>query len=278
VRCAVCGLRFANPQPSDEELDAIYDAGYYSAFGFDTGGGLAYRHMKRARFDRLLECVEAYCAPHRLLDVGSGLGDLLSVATRRGWEAIGVEPNPFAAQIAEQFVAATTLCASIEQACLRQESFDVVTCADVLEHLRRPDRMLREAARLLRPGGLTLITTVDVESRTARALRQRWPHYHRDHLWYFSRATLRRLVTASGFDVLVCCRAKKVFALRYILEILAHATNLRIARRIARLALRSCPRRLLDCLFTMREGILLIARKPEVPSPANSDFAAQGPQ
>ena len=261
--CQDCGLRQARPQPSDAELARVYDDDYYKTFGFDPLSAGRYRTMKQASFDRLLEVAERHFRIGRLLDVGSALGDLLAAAIRRGWDVRGVEPIPFAASRADEVAPGATFTGTLEEMDPAEQGFDLVTCVDVIEHLRRPDQTLSRMYRCLRPGGGALIATNDVEDARSRTMGPRWPHYHVDHLWYFSQRTLSALAEAAGFEVVSVQRARKIFNLSYVLGILAHSPNHRALQRFARIALRTVPEPLLRLLLPpVQEGFLLLARRP----------------
>src|SRR6516225_5742667 len=58
VTCCGCGLTYADPQPTDGDLAAIYDAEYYAPFGYDPERQSLYRGMKQAWFWRLLSMAE----------------------------------------------------------------------------------------------------------------------------------------------------------------------------------------------------------------------------
>jgi len=266
-QCTRCGLALANPQPSRAELAAIYDEDYYRTFGHDAVGAAGYHRMKEVRFSRLLEVAERHFPVGRLLDVGSALGELLVVGRRRGWRPQGVEPNGYAVGVANQALPGATFHGTIEDYVVRHSGFDLVTCLDVLEHVRRPDQHLRRIHDLLWPGGGLLVTTIDVSSFPACLLGHRWWHYHRDHLWYFSRTSLVALARDAGLEVVTCCRARKIFDMHYILEILARTPNSGLLRRASRAALAVLPRRVLTQIFSLPEGLLLIARRPVRSSP-----------
>src|SRR5207249_10956114 len=107
-------------------------------------------------------------------------------------------------------------CGTILDLARTRAQFDVITMWDVIEHLPDPAGALETMRRLLRPGGLLAISTMDVDAPVARLLGRRWPWYMQMHLWYFSRRTLTRMVQASGYDVIGIRRHCRVVRLGYV--------------------------------------------------------------
>jgi SAM-dependent methyltransferase len=75
--------------------------------------------------------------------------------------------------------------------------FDVVLMGDVIEHLLSPSALMGTVARILRPGGAVLISTPDISGWAARLLQVKPV----EHLYYFDRSTLERLVRSAGLEV-----------------------------------------------------------------------------
>lgn len=224
ARCLSCGLGFADPQPDEEQLDEIYNANYFAAFGFTDEDRESYRRLKRCWSAQLLAAAERHVPVGRLLDVGSGLGDLLVEGRRRGWSVRGLERNPFAVAQAETSLPGVTCCGGIEESPSfpgADAGFDVITCIEVFEHLRRPLTALRQFREWLRPGGILVLTTIHAASLAARILGWRWFHYHRDHLWYFRPLHLCRLARAAGLEIVECRTPLKWFHLEYVCEIMS---------------------------------------------------------
>jgi len=201
VRCGACGLVYVWPQPTPDELEAFYSSGGYHAEVDE-----AERHHS---FARRLAQIEAL-APRRgrVLDVGCSKGYFLDVACAEGWDTVGVDLNRNAVDAARARgldVRHGDLCAQE----FADASFDVVTLFDLIEHTTDPRTTLAACHRLLRPGGLLMVTTPNIDGLVPRAtywLFARtlgaWDHpTPPGHLVQFSRRTLRRMLESTGYEV-----------------------------------------------------------------------------
>ena len=149
---------------------------------------------------RPLEAMTPERNGHRLLDVGAHVGVFVEVARERGWDAWGVEPSRWAVEQGRKrglnMIQGTLHGAEFDSA-----SFDVVTMWDVVEHLPDPMGDIREALRILKPGGILCLHTIDVESRFARLMGKRWPWLVEMHMYFFSPRTLSAMVERAGLHV-----------------------------------------------------------------------------
>jgi len=153
----------------------------------------------------------------RLLDVGCHIGVFVDVAQQGGWDAWGMEPSRWAAEQARaqglQVVNGTLATSGFEDA-----SFDVITLWDVIEHVPDPTGELRQVHRLLKPGGVAVIHTIDIESLFARLMGHRWPWLMEMHLYYFSPRTLRRMLEGIGFEVIHSSPQGRYLRLGYLIS------------------------------------------------------------
>jgi 2-polyprenyl-3-methyl-5-hydroxy-6-metoxy-1,4-benzoquinol methylase len=146
----------------------------------------------------------------RLLDMGCGLGYFVkAVAGVANWEAYGCEISPAALRYARAKLGLENIvCSRLEDAALPQESFDLITMWDVIDHIPHPDPLLRRCHALLRAGGACFIRTPNVHVQLARARIKRLikgmrPDVSylqaRAHMHHYSMSTIRRLLERNGF-------------------------------------------------------------------------------
>lgn len=144
----------------------------------------------------------------RILDLGCWGGFFAAHARAAGHEVTGLDclEVPGVRDRTDRFVMA-----SLEEGIPDEvgDGFDVIVAADVIDHLSRPGDVLRDMRRVLRPGGQVLLSVPNFahwypRMRIAAGLfgYDRRGILDETHLRFFTRATLRRLVRASGFDIL----------------------------------------------------------------------------
>jgi len=194
LRCCKCGLIFERRVPSDQELLAHY--GQYR-YGTLKPCSLA----TRASFQQVLQSLEPWRGKGRLLDLGCGQGDFLVEALTMNWQVTGMEFSD----------AAVSLCSarglqvipgSSAASALSGQLFDVITAFEVLEHLRTPGELLKDASLLLQQGGLFYITTPNFNALLRHLEKENFaPISYPDHLCLFTPASLRKLACFHGFRV-----------------------------------------------------------------------------
>ena len=79
--------------------------------------------------------------------------------------------------------------------------FDIITMWEVIEHLEQPMPLLFSLRKYLRPGGVIVFSTPNVESFWAKILRDKWDGFHmpEHHLTYFTKTLLENALSRAGF-------------------------------------------------------------------------------
>lgn len=147
----------------------------------------------------------------RILDVGCGQGALGKVlkgqVSDRHVTGIEVEPAIArqAAHVLDRVINGDIQ--TLDPAALTG-TFDCIICADVLEHLLDPQRVLRRLRDHLAPSGLLVCSIPNIRHYTAvmRLVTRGWVYddfglFDRTHLRFFSRRSMVQLLTDAGFSV-----------------------------------------------------------------------------
>jgi 2-polyprenyl-3-methyl-5-hydroxy-6-metoxy-1,4-benzoquinol methylase len=101
------------------------------------------------------------------IDLGAGSGLLATRMSELGWNAMGADKDASAFKAALPFKEVDLNDRDFSKQ-LGEGSFDMVTAVEVIEHVEAPINLLRNARRLLKPGGRIVITTPNVDSVPAR--------------------------------------------------------------------------------------------------------------
>lgn len=103
-----------------------------------------------------------------IVDLGCGGGLLSLPLLKRGAKVTGVDISPASIEVAENVAQGTGrfFCSDVREVPLPSASFDYALLADVLDHLPDYPRALQEAARLLKPGGLLYVNTINKTFRS----------------------------------------------------------------------------------------------------------------
>lgn len=207
-RCEGCRLTFAVSGLREVDIKELYET-YWKA----TWGRACERFMPKAERYAAAQAayVETLTSRGRLLDVGCGTGLFLEAASARGWEVAGVELSMTAAAEARRRVGERVAVGTLEEAKFSDDTFDVVTLWEVIEHVPQPVKLLSEVRRVLRPGGVLLLSTPNGRSLFHRIAHWsyiltlgRWNFparriYSSGHLYYFTKQTLLAALLKAGF-------------------------------------------------------------------------------
>lgn len=200
-RCADCGLALTWPAPPSSEMGRYYPDAYYGDAREKRFIGPV-EGLQRALYGSRARSVEEAAGgrPGRVLDVGCGRGFLLDAFRRRGWTVEGTEMSAASSAHAREVLKIPVHVGPLEGLRLPASSFDAVTLWHVLEHVTTPVAILEEIHRLLRPGGVVLVSVPNFGSPEARAAGPGW--FHLDvprHLVHFTAETLDEALRGAGF-------------------------------------------------------------------------------
>lgn len=196
VRCPMCSLVWLNNPPQPSEMHLHYTDAYHRLI---SAAGENSPDRWRDRIRTLRQCKQA----GTLLDIGCSSGGFLGFFQGESWKLYGIEMSSDCARRAEQRTGAQVFVGDILDAPFVSESFDVITCFDVLEHLYEPRRVMARVAKWLKPGGIFYVQVPNLDSAEARVFGSYWHGLELPrHLFHYSPASLRFLAESAGLQVL----------------------------------------------------------------------------
>jgi SAM-dependent methyltransferase len=203
--CKTCGCGFLERDLTPAELDAIYRSNYFVEEhpGY-TKDILSQVDDARSCQNILLDRIEQFLSlkGSRFLDVGAAAGVMMLAAKKRGASVQGIEPSEFASRQAAEQLGLNVQCATLENAELKGQLFDVVTLIDVIEHVTDLQGDMKKLRGCVKAGGLLALLTPNFKLR--RLFGRRWHGFNAsyEHLLYMDEVSLRALLRRHGFRVL----------------------------------------------------------------------------
>jgi 2-polyprenyl-3-methyl-5-hydroxy-6-metoxy-1,4-benzoquinol methylase len=204
VRCARCGLVYVTPRLKESILhDSYNEEDYNAAAKYKLIPAVTYRREVIGR--RKYAQIAAYFnKPGKILDIGCGLGELLSIFKENGWDCLGIEFNELSAGYAREKFGLNIVRESIFDFQPAGQKLDCIMLWGVLEHFTRPDSVLEKVYQLLRRGGLLVLEVPNGDSLLVRYYEKYGGYIDRiiegdRHIMLFSPEALRQMTERGGF-------------------------------------------------------------------------------
>jgi len=189
VKSRPLGFVFEKRIPGSEELQKHYA-------GYSRNDYLSPVTIRR--YQELLDFFEPYRRTGKILDLGCGVGYFLEEAARRGWQVYGTEFTDEAVRICRdkgiQMKQGRTTADMFPQ-----DSFDIITSFEVIEHINYPLEEMNCIRRFLRHGGLFYCTTPNFNALERYRLKAAYRVIaYPEHLSYYTPHTFHYLMRRNG--------------------------------------------------------------------------------
>lgn len=152
------------------------------------------RHLLR------YQLIKKYKKNGKLFDLGAGWGHFLLTGKQAGYEIYGIELSAQPALYARK-----ELNLPVERvdffAMSNEKKFDIITLWDVLEHIDDADKVIEKCNAISEQEGLLVIQVPQIDSFISKRFKEKWKMISLDHVNYFSKKTLPRLLENNGYEV-----------------------------------------------------------------------------
>jgi SAM-dependent methyltransferase len=205
-QCGSCSLRFTQNVPAEEEIGPYYKSPDYishtnTSKGFVNG---AYQKVRNYTLQQKADLIAGKTGiKHgKILDIGCGTGAFLNTIKSKGWNAIGVEPDFDARNLAKELYGL-----QVEEPSalfnLPASSFDAITMWHVLEHVHDLNGYVAHLKTLLKANGFLFVAVPNYQSVDATLYGPQWAAYDVPrHLYHFSPKSIDVLMQRNGLRVI----------------------------------------------------------------------------
>ncbi len=195
VTCDVCNLHFIPPYYRKQIQYTQYkNADVTAAVRAGNNWIKVQRHKLRFKF------IQKFIKSGKLFDLGAGWGHFMLAGKELGYDVYGVE-------ISEQpyLYCVNDLKLPVDHIDFfemdESKQFDIITMWDVLEHIDKADEFLAKCNKLTKPGGYLVLQVPQIDSYFAKRHKDNWKMMGLDHVNYFGKDTIARILASNGYEV-----------------------------------------------------------------------------
>lgn len=209
VHCANCRTLYMSPRPTPEVMHDYYSHSenyrIWAKHIFPASEARRRESLCRPLLDAILDtCARHGVTPGHLLEIGPGFGTFAELALASGGfsRVSVVERTPEMAAACRSRGLTVHESAIEDLAASHIESADVLAFFEVIEHVFDPTTFLRAGLRLLRPGGLMVLTCPNGDGFDTRLLGPRSVAVDTEHVNLFNPRSIGLLLEGLGMEVL----------------------------------------------------------------------------
>jgi 2-polyprenyl-3-methyl-5-hydroxy-6-metoxy-1,4-benzoquinol methylase len=189
-QCAGCGLVQLSNDPVSYHREVVRAAAFSEEM----------RAFRKKQFESFAR--EHFLRGKKVLEIGCGRGEYLSIMAESGAEAYGLEDSAESvAHCVKNGLRAGRGYLSAASPNLEHAPFDAFCVLNFLEHMPDPGAVLRAAARNLTQSGVGLVEVPNFDMILRRRL---FSEFIPDHLFYFTKDTLEFTLRLNGFEIVAC--------------------------------------------------------------------------
>jgi len=219
--CKDCGLIWVPNNLNNFDAKNFYDESYFNdeKDGFGYLDYLETEVVHRKIMKDIIKTASKYknfdgSSTCHILDIGCAFGFLLDEIRKKAKnpdnnEYTGVEISSYAYDYAKNILNLDVYNKEFNSALFSDKLFDIVFLVETIEHLCEPKEILKDINKILKPGGILVITTMDIKGLL--------PFYNLkppEHLFYFSRKNLEMMLNETGYKKLTA----KMMIMQYLLS------------------------------------------------------------
>jgi len=218
-KCNNCNAMWQHPLQNMEAYKDIYSEAYYrDIWGYSEETDNMVARSKKVMSKKFIRLLKKYKKKGKVLDVGCGLGYLLSFL-QKDYDIYGVEISPFARKVALKRIGNGRIFSSLNE--VAGKKFDAILFYDSFEHIPDQDKLFKDIDRLLVDNGKLFVVMPDSSSLTSKLMGKHWIEYKKDHVVFYSKKAFCKQLEKKGFVVDEIYSNWKTVTLYYLISYLS---------------------------------------------------------
>lgn len=199
LKCQKCNLLRTYPVPKnvkpnlDETLYRINNYNLWQSYAKDL-----IKLIKRYKKNKVL----------RVLDIGSNVGIFVKISRDYGFKSVGIDTYKKAVEIGNNKFGIDLKDTSLNNSGFKLNEFDVVVLSHVLEHIYKPEVLLKDILKYLKKDGVIIIEVPNISGlpRIFQIFRKKqWYGYDpRHHVWQYTKKPLVNILNKCDYKILEC--------------------------------------------------------------------------
>ncbi len=209
LKCQKCGLIFSSPILEPSKITEFYRE---SVCSYDKQVPyLTKAYMKE--FQR----IEPFLSQNpKILEIGCGNGFFLEALKKKGIKDLfGVEASLKMVSEAPPYLKKRITTDIFKQKQFPDNNFDAVLCFHTLDHVVDPNRFIKLARGILKPGGFILFAVHNTDNIFVKLFGEKWPIFDIEHIYLFNKHTLSLLFSKHKFKNIEIFNVKNTYPLSY---------------------------------------------------------------
>lgn len=198
LNCKICGLGFLDSNATENPSENIYSEIYWQEdHAVKDPKNVIPQYIPKVNF------IKKFKRQGKLLDIGCGLGYFLATAKNEGFSVLGIESSPWALDYIKKQFDIQIYPGPVENVEIDNNSIDICTMWQVIEHLKDPMQTLGKIRTLLKNEGVLILETRNYKGFDARVLKEKWNGWSLPyHLWHFDPHSFSRMIEKSGYKII----------------------------------------------------------------------------
>lgn len=194
LECNTCGFCITSGIENINELGKYYNTPKYLSHDKSKRDiiSLVYNAVKTYSISRKFLLINKETKGKKILEIGCGTGDLLSLFNKKNWNTFGVEPNENARKYAQETLG-LNIVDSLNQ--VNESDFDVIMLWHVLEHIEDLNNTIEAIKSKLSTNGKLIIALPNPQSYDAKYYKKYWAGWDVPrHLYHFKQENIKTLL------------------------------------------------------------------------------------